>query len=220
MRRVFQRVSEPHQRPRTCPPPQPLSEKLSQFSQGAPQGAHHDNERKFLERRGGAVSPPLTRTVRVPITTTMEFRGGGGEKRRYPPPPPLPTSPRPPVATNPAMTGLQQNENDRGRPMSLPATPRNEGFSYPGSDLARRRPSLRTKTRRYEEDLPVFNNGIGGGPIQRYPILEDRYQPLFTGSPSSPTSLTSSPSRPYNGADAQQLKRSGRPEQFSNSRKS
>ena len=221
MRRVFQRVSEPHQRPRTCPP-QSLGEKPSRLSQGSPQGAHHDNERKFLERRGGGVSPPLTRTVKVPIKATMELRGSGGEKRRHAHalPPPLPTSPRPPVATNPAMTGLQ-SENDRGRPTSLPATPRNEGFSYPGSDLARRRPSLRTKTRRYEEDdLPVFNNGIGGGPIQRYPILEDRYQPLFTGPPSSPTSLTSSPSRPYYAADAQQLKRSGRPEPYSNSRNS
>ncbi len=210
MKRVFQKAVDPHQRPRTCPP-QPLLETLSQLSQGA----HHDksiNEKKLHERPGG-VSPPLKRTVRVPITATMEFRGSGGEKRRHPPPPPLPTSPRPSVATDSAMTGLQK-EDDRSRATSSPRPIRNEGFSYPGSDLGRRRSSLRTKTRRYGDDLPVFNNGIGGGPIQRYPNLEDRYQPLFPVQPPSPTPLTSSSSfsRPYQaaGEQQQQPRRSGR----------
>ena len=208
MKRVFQKAVEPHQRPRTCPP-QPLLETLSQLSQGA----HHDkginNEKKFLERPGG-VSPPLKRTVRVPITATMEFRGSGGEKRRHPPPPPLPTSPRPSVATDAGMTGtgFQKEGDDRTRAAS-PARPlRNEGFTYPGSDLGRRKSSLRTKTRRYGDDLPVFNNGIGGGPIQRYPNLEDRYQPLFPVQPPSPTAASFS--RPYHAAGAQQQPRSGR----------
>ena len=215
MKRVFQKAADPLQRPRTCPP-QPLLETLSQLSQGA----HHDkgiNEKKFLERPGG-VSPPLKRTVRVPITATMEFRGSGAEKKRHPPPPPLPTSPRPSVATESPMTSFQ-SEVDRSRPTSPPsAAPmfRNEGFTYPGgSDLARRRSSLRTKTRRYGDDLPVFNNGIGGGPVQRYPNLEDRYQPLFPVQPPSPTAASFSHSYHAAGAQQQQQqqqpRRSGRP---------
>jgi hypothetical protein len=206
IKRVFQRSPDPVQRPRTCPPQQ-LVEKLSQ-------------EKGISEKRMHGRVSPLTRTVKVPISSTMEFRGSG-EKKRRPPPPPLSTttSARPSFATNPAMTGLQ-SEDDRRRPTSLPVSPRNEGFRYPGSDLARRRPSLRTPARRYEDDLPVFNNGIGGGPIQRYPILEDRYPPLLPGPPTSPpTSPMSSFSRPYNAADAQQQpKRTGRPEQYSYSR--
>lgn len=152
----------------------------------------------------------------MPITAIMEFRVSGEKKRQLPPPPPVSTTgPRPSVATKPAVTGLQ-SEDDKRRPTSLPVSPKNEGFSYPGSDLARRRPSLRTQARRYEDDLPVFNNGIGGGPI-----LEDRYPPLFPRPPTSPTSPTSSPSRSYNTADAQQQpKRTGRQDQYSYSRNS
>lgn len=212
MKRVFQKAADPIQRPRTCPP-QPLLETLSQLSQGA----HHDkginNEKKFLERSGG-ISPPLKRTVRVPITATMEFRGSGGEKRRHPPPPPPPTSLRPSLATESPMTSFQK-EGDRTRPTSPPpARPlRNEGFSYPGSDAARRRSSLRTTTRRYGDDLPVFNDGIGGGPVQRYPNLEDRYQPLYPVQPPSPTAASFSHSYHAAGAQQQQQqpRRSGRP---------
>jgi len=213
MRRVFNKVSDPIQRSRTCPPQQ-MADKRALLGQGAQRdkGVHEDN---FLERPRGTPTPPL-RMVKVPITATVEFFSSG-EKKKNPPPPPLPTSPRPAVATNPAMTSLQ-NEDDRRRPTSLPVTPRNEGFRYPGSDLAGgHRRSLRTRGRAYEDDLPVFNNGIGGGPLQRYPIMEDGRPPLFPGPPPPTSSL----SRPYNAADAQQPpRRPGRTEQYSYSRNS
>ena len=205
-RRAFQKTPDPVQRSKTAPPRQ----------SGERRPSRDIPERRFLEKpRVVSPTPPPKKTVLVPLTTTTEFRSSG-EKRKQPQPPaggppPLPTSPRPHMPTNPAITSLQ-SESDRRRPDSLPATARNEGFQYPGSDSARRRPSLRAQPLRYGDELQVFNNGIGGGPIQRYPLVDDRYRPLTPGPPASS-------SRAYNSAPGTQQqqppKRPGRPEQYS-----
>ena len=192
-----------------------------------PQGAHEDKG-TYEKRRPKGVPPTFLKTVVVPITASMDFRGSGDKKKQpsHSGPPPLPNTPRPRVETPPG----RRSEDDRRRPQSPPASPRNEGFRYPGSELPGRRPSLRATMgagaggRRYGDDLPVFNNGIGGGPIQRYPIMEDGYNPpSFPGQPFPPgqqptTSSSSSPnsSRALYSADAQPPpRRPGRPEQYS-----
>lgn len=201
MRRVFHRTPDPVQRARTAPPQQWTDKQPLQSAQGR---STPDEKRNSSERPRG-LSPPLMKTVVVPITASMEFR----DKRKQPQqpgPPPLPTSPRPPLTTNP--TGLQ-GDDERRRPRSPPVSPRNEGFRYPGSELPGRKPSLRGQPRRYGDDLPVFNNGIGGGPLQRYPIMEDSY---FPGQSAAPSSSRYS-------ADAQPPpKRPGRPDQYLYSR--
>ena len=207
MRRVFHRTSDPVQRARTAPPQQwpDTHPKLSP-------SAHQDRSARNSSERARGLSPPLvSKTVVVPITASMEFRGGADKRKQpqqpqQPGPPPLPTSPRPYLTTNPAIGSLQGGD-DRRRPQSPPASPRNEGFRYPGSDLPRRTPSLRGQPpRRYGDDLPVFNNGIGGGPIQRYPIVEDDYFQPTSSSSSSRYSADAQPPPP---------KRPGRPERYS-----
>jgi hypothetical protein len=191
------KVPDPIQRTESCPP-----QEASARRPGWPPSARErsTNHKKNAELRAG--SPPFKKTVKVPIDVSMGLRGGAekGERKQQPPPPPLPTSPRPHVPSNPAILNIQR-EDDKRRPISLPATPRNEGFRYPGSDLlaSSRQPP---QARRYgDEDLPVFNNGIGGGPVQRYAFPTEGgyyYQPMFPGP--------SSASRPYN-ADVQPPKR-------------
>ena len=205
MRRMFHRTPDPVQRSRTAPPQQwtdrhPLLPPSAQQDDGGPE------PRNSSERPRG-VSPPVLKKVVVPITASMEFRGGPDKRKQpqQPGPPPLPRSPRPPLATNAGASTSVQGEDERKRPRSPPASPRNEGFRYPGSDLAGRKPSLRGQPRRYGDDLPVFNNGIGGGPLQRYPIMEDGY---FSGQPRSRFSADAPPPP----------KRPGRPEQYSSPR--
>jgi len=207
-RRVIHKA-DPIQRPGTAPPQQ-MAERRPLWQQSAEDWGTQENKNSERPR---AVSPPPVKTVKVPLFASLDFRSSSssGEKKKQPqpqpPPPPVPTSTRPHVPTNPTISSLQ-NEDDGRRPKSLPATPRNEGFRYPGSDLAGRKPSLRAQARRYEDDLPVFNNGIGGGPIARYPLMEDDRLPLLPRPPAS--------SRPY-GPPPVPPKRP-RPEQDSNSR--